>query len=160
MDIVDMKLDWVSNASREALESVVIEYLFQLAGRQTRRPCLCARLRVVLRTFPNRHGLGSIISQHSFPSIHAKELFPSIIRVPKKLIFEGKNLQTHVRSKFIFLDIEAFFKMDRKTDDPRLFNDPLNRVQIYSRPFVFPYNRALISTGSFYFQATSAPIAT
>lgn len=46
MDIVDMKLDWVSNASREALESVVIEYLFQLAGRQTRRPCLCARLRL------------------------------------------------------------------------------------------------------------------
>lgn len=60
MDTVDMKLDWVSNVSREALESVVIEYLFQLAGRQTRRACLCARLRVVLRTFPN--GLGSIIS--------------------------------------------------------------------------------------------------
>lgn len=44
MDTVDMKLDWVSNVSREALESAVIEYLFQLAGRQTRRACRCARV--------------------------------------------------------------------------------------------------------------------
>lgn len=78
MDTVDMKLDWVSNVSREALESVVIEYLFQLAGRQTRRACLCARLRVVLRTFPN--GLGSIISWHTLHDPRKKNSFHRLFR--------------------------------------------------------------------------------
>lgn len=92
MDTVDMKLDWVSNVSREALESVVIEYLFQLAGRQTRRACLCARLRVVLRTFPN--GLGSIISWHTLHDPRKKELFSPIIPSLKKLKIKG-IFQTH-----------------------------------------------------------------
>lgn len=39
--VLDMKLDWVSNVSREALESTVIEYLFQLAGKDSWSVSVC-----------------------------------------------------------------------------------------------------------------------